>query len=305
MPEAGWYTDPAGSEQHRWWDGAKWTNILRPPSAPAEAELTAPPSAPEPTARGPSAISTPAPTAPAPAPDKWETTDAAPLSHDDASRSTTTPDRRQPTPASRLRVWHLAAVAFVALILGFLLGKAGNKSSSTTAATATTAASPSFRAPSTTVNGSVTGAATGSPSTTSPAHATTVAPKQTTYAVGQTASTSGWNVTVFAVHNPQTPATVTPGAGKHYVSVDVQVTNAASQSATWSGLVGFHLLDAQNHQYDIEITDITPKAPDGPVPAGGRLRGLAVFTVPNATTGALRLQVQASPTAGGAIFNLS
>jgi len=173
------------------------------------------------------------------------------------------------------------------------------------AATTSTAVLPSFRATPTTAAGSVTGAATGSPSTTSSAHGTTVAPKQTSYAIGQTANTSGWNVKVFAVHNPQTPATIPPAAGNHYVSVDVQVTNAGSQSATWSGLVGFHLLDAKNHQYNIQITNITPKAPEGQVLAGGSLRGLAVFAVPDATTGALRFEVQGSLTAAGAIFNLS
>lgn len=28
---AGWYPDPGGSDQHRWWDGERWTDRLQPP----------------------------------------------------------------------------------------------------------------------------------------------------------------------------------------------------------------------------------------------------------------------------------
>jgi Protein of unknown function (DUF2510) len=30
LPPAGWYTDPAGTPQERWWDGRGWTDHLRP-----------------------------------------------------------------------------------------------------------------------------------------------------------------------------------------------------------------------------------------------------------------------------------
>ncbi|WP_082544716.1 MULTISPECIES: DUF2510 domain-containing protein [unclassified Rhodococcus (in: high G+C Gram-positive bacteria)] len=28
---AGWYPDPAGEAQHRWWDGTQWTSDTRSP----------------------------------------------------------------------------------------------------------------------------------------------------------------------------------------------------------------------------------------------------------------------------------
>ncbi|WP_328464254.1 DUF2510 domain-containing protein [Actinoplanes sp. NBC_00393] len=37
---AGWYADPAGTPQQRWWDGFRWTNHLQP--APFVMSLTPP-----------------------------------------------------------------------------------------------------------------------------------------------------------------------------------------------------------------------------------------------------------------------
>jgi hypothetical protein len=46
-PEAGWYQDPSGHPQMRWWDGRRWTNGVAPLSAyaapPAEPESTSEP----------------------------------------------------------------------------------------------------------------------------------------------------------------------------------------------------------------------------------------------------------------------
>jgi hypothetical protein len=197
---------------------------------------------------------------------------------------TTAPTARAHRP---IRGWHLAVVAVAALLIGLLIGKAGNKSSTSSTAPPTTAT------------------AAARPATGASASTTVVAAKQAVYTIGQTAATAGWLVTVYALHDPQPVGDVVePDAGRHYVSVDVQVTNTAKQAEPWSALVGFQLLDGQNHAYDIQIAAVSPKAPDGSVPAGGSLRGLAVFEVPDGTTG-LRLQARASSTASGAIFRLS
>lgn len=43
LPPAGWYPDPNGSAQQRWWNGQSWTNDLAPvAAAPAEAMAATP-----------------------------------------------------------------------------------------------------------------------------------------------------------------------------------------------------------------------------------------------------------------------
>ncbi len=135
---------------------------------------------------------------------------------------------------------------------------------------------------------------------------TAVAPKSSTYSIGQTAKTGGFSATVYAVKDPQPPVDQfdVPKAGMHFVSVDVQVTNSGSSSTTFSSLVGFHLLDSLNHQYDEEISTITPAAPEGVIAGGQSIRGLVIFQVPDGTKG-LRLKVQGGFTATGAVWQLS
>jgi hypothetical protein len=127
------------------------------------------------------------------------------------------------------------------------------------------------------------------------------------YKVGDTAKTSDFKITVYAFKNPQPPVDAfnKPRAGYHFVSVDVQVTNPGSAQQTFSSLIGFHLLDAQNRQYDEDITGggLTPNAPDGQIAGGQSIRGFAVFEIPNGTTG-LKFRAQGSITAAGAVFTL-
>jgi hypothetical protein len=132
-------------------------------------------------------------------------------------------------------------------------------------------------------------------------------PPGAAYKIGDTANTSGLRVTVYAVKNPQPPTNslLTPQTGDHFVSVDVQVTNPSADQQAFSSLIAFHLLDAQNRQYDEDITGagLNPGAPDGQIAGGQSIRGFVVFQIPNGTTG-LKLRVQGSLTAAGAVFTL-
>jgi hypothetical protein len=128
------------------------------------------------------------------------------------------------------------------------------------------------------------------------------------YKLGDTAKTSDFQVTVFGVKDPQPPLNQfdQPQQGDRYVSVDLQVTNPGKNQASFSSLLGLHLLDAQNHQYNENImASLTPSAPDGEIAAGQSIRGFVVFEVPVGVTGGLKLRVQGSVTAAGAVFNLT
>src|SRR5690242_19350464 len=39
LPPAGWYEDPDGTGQQRYWDGSKWTDQLAPPPPQPEQQL--------------------------------------------------------------------------------------------------------------------------------------------------------------------------------------------------------------------------------------------------------------------------
>jgi hypothetical protein len=128
------------------------------------------------------------------------------------------------------------------------------------------------------------------------------------YKVGDTAKTGGFNATVYAAKDPQPPADSfnTPKPGNHFVSVDMQITNPGTSQQSFSSLIGIHLLDSLNHQYDedIEGAGLSPNAPDGELAAGQSVRGFVVFQVPDGTSG-LKLRVQGGLTSAGAVFTLS
>jgi len=139
------------------------------------------------------------------------------------------------------------------------------------------------------------------------ASTTATAPKSSgaTYKIPGTAKTGGLQVTVYEVKDPQPPTNQfsTPTAGSHFVSFDVQITNPGSSQVAFSSLIGFHLLDSLNRQYNENITSgVTPGAPDGEIAGGQSIRGFVVFEVPDGTTG-LKLRVQGGLTAAGAVFS--
>jgi hypothetical protein len=130
-----------------------------------------------------------------------------------------------------------------------------------------------------------------------------------TYKPGQTATTSDIKVKVYGVQEPYTPSNqfVTANPGQHFVAVDMELTNKTSEQKTFSTLVGLHLIDGSNHQYDEDISGaatISPKVPDGQLPSKQPLRGFACFQVPDSSV-KLKLRVQGSITAEGSVFQLT
>lgn len=110
--------------------------------------------------------------------------------------------------------------------------------------------------------------------------------------VGDTARTGEFDVTVHGTKDPQAPGQfLRPDAGRHLVSVDVQITNTSSAQQGFSSLLNFHLTDSGNHEYDISFGEIQPSAPDGDVPPGQSLRGFVIFDVPDGA-GGLRFRAQ-------------
>jgi hypothetical protein len=149
---------------------------------------------------------------------------------------------------------------------------------------------------------------TSSGSTSSTATSSTTAKKSSSapYKVGDTAKTSGWEVTVYGVMDPWTSTNQfeTPTAGNRFVQVDTQVRNTKSSQQTWSSLLSFKLLDSANRSYNVTSTTAQPGPPDGQVGGGEALRGFVSFEVPTDATG-LIFVAQGSITAAGAKFALS
>ena len=272
---AGWKKDPTGRHFGRYWDGSSWTDHVvnaekvtsTDPYQPAP-DPSIFPEGPPPTVPPPAAAPTvrgPVPTAPG-----WTPESSGKRAKDGG-----------------VQVWKIALgvmlglFAFMAVCVAVIANGANEA-----------------------VKEIESDLADGTLDNTSPP-ATAPAPS-TVYKIGDTAKTGDFEVTVYGVKNPQTTTNQfdKPAAGNRYVSVDVQIANKGSRQETFSSLIGFHLVDSANRQYDLKITTVEPKAPEGQIPAGGAIRGLAVFEVPDGTTG-MRLRVQGNLTASGAFFTLA
>ena len=137
-----------------------------------------------------------------------------------------------------------------------------------------------------------------------PAPSATPAPPTSLYAVGQTARTGDFDVTVHAFSDPHGPGQfLLPNAGFHYVSVDAEVANRSPAPQSFSSLLAFRLVDAGDRRFDAAFGEAAPPAPDGAIPAGEATRGLTLFEVPDGAVG-LRLSVQGTPTTPEVFFSL-
>lgn len=114
-PAEGWYPDPNGAPQLRWWDGQAWSDYVEPYEAPNASAHAAQELGPgeAPASSGESEQFEPIPT-PAPA-SRGEATHASPLAHDEHL-----PTRDEPTRSGTLK-WTLGAIASWSLVVVFIV----------------------------------------------------------------------------------------------------------------------------------------------------------------------------------------
>lgn len=179
------------------------------------------------------------------------------------------------------------AVVVVLLIIGALSGGSKKKTVSTTAATTTTRSSSSSSATTTT-------------STTVPTTTTVAGP----HAVGDSAHTGDFDVTVNAVSEPYVARNQfeQAHAGEHYVAIDVSMKNTAKEAKTLSTAF-FDLTDPEGRKYSETYLDNNQPI-DGDVPPGEPRRGMLFYTVPDGVTG-LVLRVRGDFTSGGTTFQIN
>jgi hypothetical protein len=150
-------------------------------------------------------------------------------------------------------------------------------------------------------------ATSGSKKSTAPSGtANTPAAPSATHKIGDTATTSGWQVTVYGAQDPWSSGNQfeTPTAGPRFVSVDGQVRNTKGTQQVFSSVASFKLLDSASRSFNGTIVSVQPGPPEGQVPAGQAVRGFVTFDVPSTSTG-LTLLIQGSFTAAGSRFTLS
>lgn len=281
---AGWKKDPSGRHFGRYWDGSQWTEHVVSAEKVQSIDPLPPPPEPSIFSDGPPP---PAPVAASAAMPPATAAQPAPYRGVGPTTPGGTPEAgRKRSKDGGVKVWKIALGVMLGLfaflgVCAALLGSAANEA----------------------VNDLEEDLADGNLDNSTSG---TAPEARTVYKVGDTARTGDFEVTVYGFKDPQSTSNQfdKPASGNRFISVDVQVANKGSAQQTFSSVLGFHLVDSANRQYDSKITTVEPRAPDGQIPAGGAIRGMAMFEVPEGTTG-LRLRVQGNITASGAFFALT
>ncbi|HEX6424989.1 MAG TPA: DUF4352 domain-containing protein [Acidimicrobiales bacterium] len=132
------------------------------------------------------------------------------------------------------------------------------------------------------------------------------APSQDVYAIGETAHTSVFDVTVHQVVDgwESDNQFESPGAGHRFVAVEASLTNTEGEELeTWSSLLGAELTDAQGRPWDVALAGSGVPTLDGDVGRGMTRRGWVVFEVGDDATG-MTLRLKGGLTATGSLFDL-
>lgn len=136
--------------------------------------------------------------------------------------------------------------------------------------------------------------------------ATEAAPAQDVYAVGETAHTGVFDVTVHEVVSPWVSGNQfeVPQPGHHFVAVEASLVNIdGSELETWSSLLGAEVTDSLGRPWNTAFAGVDLPMLDGDVGLGMTRRGWVVFEVADDATGLL-LRLSGNLTATGSLFDL-
>ncbi|MBN2621763.1 MAG: DUF4352 domain-containing protein [Acidimicrobiales bacterium] len=204
-----------------------------------------------------------------------------------------------------------------------LAGSTTDQPTTTTSArpTTTTEAATTTEEETTTTTEPPTTTTTTEPPTTTSTEATTTTEESTTttedtttteqaaqdvYAVGETAHTGVFDVTVHQVVSPWESGNEfeVPLPGRHFVAVEASLVNVdGAEVEVWSSLLGAEVTDSQGRPWETAFAGFDLPMLDGDVGLGMTRRGWVVFEVADDATGLL-LRIAGSPTATGSLFDL-
>jgi hypothetical protein len=129
---------------------------------------------------------------------------------------------------------------------------------------------------------------------------------QDVYAIGETAHTGDFDVTVHGIEDPFVPGNTfeTAQAGHRLVGVEATVINVSDEPLPFSTLAGVELFDQLDRPWSVTIAGTDRPQLDAPTVAPGEARrGWVVFSVP-AEASDLTLRVKGNLTATGSLFDL-
>jgi hypothetical protein len=129
---------------------------------------------------------------------------------------------------------------------------------------------------------------------------------QEVFAIGDTASTGDFDVTVHAFEDPFTEGTdiVPPDEGHRFVAVEVEMTNTGDEPLPISTLALFEVIDQLDRPWAATISGSQrPALDEATVAPGQTRRGWVVFQVGNDATD-LVVRIKGNITATGSLFAL-
>src|SRR6266700_3635701 len=115
---------------------------------------------------------------------------------------------------------------------------------------------------------------------TQPASQPTIAPTQTIFKVGETASNTIWSVTVNSVKEVTSGPYAQPGAGNIFLIVDVTTQNLSASPQLVSSGASFTLKDTTGQVYNEKVTGIGVPPDNAALQPNDKLHGQISYEVP-------------------------